>query len=124
MADNQDLAAIPDRATLAAYLGKMLVARGVGLPEHGEPWHLVQVTEPAETGTVNDEPILAFEVLFLAPGRREDGTYVFTNEDNEMVGAMYCNTFISPTGAPCMRSMFSSVVDEAADETPDESETA
>ena len=48
---------LPTRETLAAYLGKMLLARGSDLPEHGEPWQLVQVTEPSETGTVNEEPI-------------------------------------------------------------------
>jgi hypothetical protein len=52
-----------------------------------------------------------FEVLFLAPAPRDDGTYVFTNEDNELVGAMFCTTWISPTGAPCMRSIFSSVLE-------------
>lgn len=111
---------IPDRGTLAGYLGKMLVARGSGLPEHGEPWHLVQVTEPAETGTYNEEPIMAFEVLFLAPGKRDDGTYVFTNENNEMLGAMYCTLWISPTGAPCMRSVFSSVIETQAAEDDEE----
>lgn len=111
-----DLPNAPDRATLARYVGKMLVARGTGLPPHGEPWHLVQVTEPTETGSLNDEPVTAFEVLFLAPARREDGTYIFTDENNEIVGAMFCSTFISPTGATCMRSLFSSVEGQADDE--------
>jgi hypothetical protein len=112
---------LPTRETLAAYLGKMLLARGSELPEHGEPWQLVQVTEPAETGTVDEEPIMAFEVLFLAPGERDDGTYIFTNEDKEMIGAMYCEFWSSPTGAPCMRSLFSSVVEgPEPDELPEE----
>ena len=72
----------------------MLLARGFGLPKHGEPWHLVQLTEPSETGTINEVPIMAFEVLFLTPERRETGTYIFTDESNELVGAMYCTTFI------------------------------
>jgi hypothetical protein len=99
----------PDHETIVALAGKMLVARGKGLPQHGEPWHLVQVTEPAETGNVDEVPILAFEALFLTPGKRESSTYIFTDADNELVGAMYCTTFISPTGATCMRSLFSNV---------------
>ena len=71
MDDNQKLPDLPSRETLSQYLGKMLLARGIGLPKHGEPWHLVQVTEPSETGTVNEVPIMAFEVLFLTPERRE-----------------------------------------------------
>ena len=123
MTDLSDLPELPSRELLASYLGKILLARGAGLPEHGEPWHLVQVTEPAETGTLNEEPIMAFEVLFFPPERREDGTYVFTNEDNEMIGAMFCSTWISPTGAACMRSVFSSVMgaeEEPESETPGE----
>ena len=116
MDDNQKLPDLPSRETLSQYLGKMLLARGIGLPKHGEPWHLVQVTEPSETGTVNEVPIMAFEVLFLTPERRETGTYIFTNESNELVGAMYCTTFISPTKATCMKSLFSSV-DETSEET-------
>jgi len=115
-----DLPDLPNRETLAAYLGKMLVARGPGLPQHGEPWHLVQVTEPTETGQLNEEPIMAFEVLFLAPSERGDGTFVFTNEDNELIGAMYCTTWISPTGAPCMRSMFSSIIEDTEEEIDNE----
>ena len=40
----------PDYKTIQSCTGNMLVARGKGLPAHGEPWHLVQVTEPVETG--------------------------------------------------------------------------
>ena len=112
----------PDHETITAFVGKMLVARGKGLPQHGEPWHLVQVTDPTETGNVDEVPILAFEVLFLTPGKRESSTYIFTDADNGLVGAMYCTTFISPTGATCMRSLFSSV-DEPADIPPDQHET-
>ena len=43
MDDNQKLPDLPSRETLSQYLGKMLLARGIGLPKHGEPWHLVQV---------------------------------------------------------------------------------
>jgi hypothetical protein len=118
--NNLEMPDLPSRETLAGYLGKMLVARGLGLPKHGEPWHLVQVTEPTETGSVNEDPIMAFEVLFLAPGERDDSTYIFTNEDNEMVGAMYCTSWTSPTGAPCMRSMFSSIVEEPEEELDNE----
>ncbi len=102
---------LPTREALAAHLGKMLLARGPGLPRHGEPWQLAQVTEPTETGTLNEEPILVFEVLLLAPAAREDGTYVLTTEDNAMLGAMFFEFWESPTGAPCMRSVFSSVPD-------------
>ncbi len=102
----------PDRDTLARYLGKMLVARGAGLPAHGEPWLLAQVTEPTETGSLNDLPVTAYEALFLAPARRDDGTYIFTDEDNEVIGAMPCSTFISPTGATCMRSLFSEIEEQ------------
>lgn len=116
MDSNQKLPELPSRETLSLYLGKMLLARGIGLPKHGEPWHLVQVTEPSETGTINEAPITAFEVLFLTPERRETGTYIFTNESNELIGAMYCTTFISPTKATCMKSLFSSV-DEIFEET-------
>ena len=116
MDDNQKLPDLPSRETLSQYLGKMLLARGIGLPKHGEPWHLVQVTEPSETGTINEVPITAFEVLFLTPERRETGTYILTNESNELIGAMYCTTFISPTKATCMKSLFSSV-DEIFEET-------
>jgi hypothetical protein len=112
-----DLPETPDRDTLASYLGKMLVVRGPGLPIHGEPWHLVQVTEPTETGTLNDAPITSYEALFLAPTRREEGIYIFADEAGEVVGAMLCTTFISPTGATCMKSLFTSVeVDELAEE--------
>ena len=115
MDDNQKLPDLPSRETLSQYLGKMLLARGIGLPKHGEPWHLVQVTEPSETGTINEVPITAFEVLFLTPERRETGTYIFTNESNELIGAMYCTTFISPTKATCMKSLFSSVQEGVED---------
>ncbi len=54
MDDNQKLPDLPSRETLSQYLGKMLLARGIGLPKHGEPWHLVQVTEPSETGTLKE----------------------------------------------------------------------
>ena len=111
----------PDHETITAFAGKMLVARGKGLPQHGEPWHLVQVTEPTETGNIDEVPILAFEALFLSPGKRESGTYIFTDADNGLVGAMYCTTFISPTGATCMRSLFSSV-DEPAEISLDQHE--
>ena len=67
-----DLPEIPGRDTLAGHLGKMLVARGAGIPRSGEPWHLVQVTEPSETGMLNEEPIMAFEVLFLVGDRDSD----------------------------------------------------
>ena len=56
-----------------------------------------------------------FEVLFLTPERRETGTYIFTNESNELIGAMYCTTFISPTKATCMKSLFSSVQEGVED---------
>lgn len=115
-----DLPEIPDRDTLASYVGKMLVVRGPGLPIHGEPWHLVQVTEPAETGTLNDAPIVSFEALFLAPSRREDGVYIFANEAAEVVGAMPCTTFISPTGATCMKSLFTDVDMPESDEDENE----
>ena len=115
MDDNQKLPDLPSRETLSQYLGKMLLARGIGLPKHGEPWHLVQVTEPSETGTFNEVPITAFEVLFLTPERRETGTYIFTTESNKLVGAMYCTTFISPTKATCMKSFFSSVQEGVED---------
>ena len=111
MPDPSDIPDPPDYETLAAHIGKMLVARGTGLPQHGEPWHLVQVTEPAETGNLNEMPIIAFEALFLTPGKRESSTYIFTDADNGLIGAMHCNTFISPTGATCMRSLFSNVAE-------------
>ena len=97
MPDPSDIPDPPDYETLAAHIGKMLVARGTGLPQHGEPWHLVQVTEPAETGNLNEMPIIAFEALFLTPGKRESSTYIFTDVDNGLIGAMHCTTFISPT---------------------------
>ena len=109
MNDELKLPDLPSRDTLTKYLGKMLLARGIGLPKHGEPWHLVQVTEPSETGTLDEVPIMAFEVLFLTPKERESGTYIFTNESNDLVGSMYCSTFISPTKAACMKSLFSNV---------------
>ena len=109
MNDKLNLPDLPSRNTLTKYLGKMLLARGIGLPKHGEPWHLVQVTEPSETGTLDEVPIMAFEVLFLTPKERESGTYIFTNESNDLVGAMYCSTFISPTKATCMKSLFSNI---------------
>lgn len=112
----------PDHETINAFAGKMLVARGKGLPQHGEPWHLVQVTEPTETGNIDEVPILAFEVLFLTPGKRESSTYIFTDADNGLIGAMYCTTFISPTGATCMRALFS-IADEPP-EIPPEQNTA
>jgi len=115
MQDSTDFPDPPDHKTIAALSGKMLVVRGKGLPQHGEPWHLVQVTEPAETGNVDELPILSFEVLFLTPGKRESNTYIFTDADNELIGAMYCTTFISPTGATCMRSVFSNVDEPAED---------
>ncbi|MCP4848694.1 MAG: hypothetical protein GY899_12185 [Verrucomicrobiaceae bacterium] len=105
----------PDHKTITALAGKMLVARGKGLPQHGEPWHLVQVTEPTETGIVDELPILAFEILFLTPGKRESGTYIFTDAENELIGAMSCTTFISPTGATCMKSVFSNVNEPSKD---------
>ena len=120
MTNEQNLPDLPSRDTLTKHLGKMLLARGIGLPKHGEPWQLVQVTEPSETGTVNEAPIMAFEVLFLTPERRESGTYIFTNESNELVGAMYCSTFISPTKATCMKSLFSSVEKVFEDENDKE----
>jgi len=109
----------PDYKTIQSCTGKMLVARGKGLPAHGEPWHLVQVTEPVETGNIDEVPILAFEVLFLTPGKRENSSYIFTDAENELVGAMYCTTFISPTGATCMRSLFSSM-DVPAETDPEQ----
>ena len=108
----------PDHGALSTLAGKMLVARGKGLPQHGEPWHLVQVTEPEETGNIDEVPILAFEILFLTPGKRESSTYIFTDADNKLIGAMECTTFISPTGATCMRSLLSSV-DKPAEIPPD-----
>ncbi len=113
MSENTDFPEIPRREILVQYLGKLLLARGIGLPKHGEPWQLVQITEPAETGTINEVPIMAFEVLFLTPTERESGTYVFTNESNELIGAMYCTTFISPTQATCMQSIFSSTLEDS-----------
>ena len=113
MSEDIDFPEIPRREVLVQYLGKMLLARGIGLPKHGEPWQLVQLTEPTETGTLNEMPIMAFEVLFLTPEARESGTYVFTNESNELIGAMYCDTFISPTKATCMRSLFSSTLEDS-----------
>ena len=118
MQDSTDFPDPPDHKIIVTLTGKMLVARGKGLPQHGEPWHLVQVTEPAETGNVDEVPILGFEVLFLTPGKRESNTYIFTDADNELIGAMYCTTFISPTGATCMRSVFSNV-DEPSENLPD-----
>ena len=112
MSEDIELPELPNRDILAQYLGKMLLARGIGLSKHGEPWQLVQLTEPSETGALNEVPIMAFEVLFLTPEERESGTYVFTNESNELIGAMYCTTFISPTKATCMRSLFSSTSEE------------
>ena len=82
MSEGIELPELPNRDILAQYLGKMLLARGIGLSKHGEPWQLVQLTEPSETGTLNEVPIMAFEVLFLTPEERESGTYVFTNESN------------------------------------------
>ena len=113
MSEDTDFPEIPRREVLVQYLGKMLLARGIGLPKHGEPWQLVQLTEPTETGTVNEVPVMAFEVLFLTPEARESGTYVFTNESNELIGAMYCTTFISPTKATCMQSLFSSTLEDS-----------
>ena len=112
MSEDIELPELPKREILVQYLGKMLLARGIGLSKHGEPWQLVQLTEPSETGTLNEVPIMAFEVLFLTPEERESGTYVFTNESNELIGAMYCTTYISPTKATCMRSLFSSTSEE------------
>ena len=109
MPDPSDIPDPPDYETIAALAGKMLVARGIGLPQHGEPWHLVQVSKPAETGNLNEMPILSFEALFLTPGKRESSTYIFTDADNGLIGAMHCATFISPTGATCMRSLFTNV---------------
>ena len=99
----------PEYEKLQLFTGKMLVARGKELPQHGEPWHLVQVTKPIETGNVDELPIMAFEVLFLTPGKRATSTYIFTDAENELLGAMYCTTFISPTGATCMRARFSTM---------------
>ncbi|HIG83492.1 MAG TPA: hypothetical protein EYG40_02665 [Verrucomicrobia bacterium] len=113
MSENTDFPKIPRREVLVQYLGKMLLARGIGLPKHGEPWQLVQLTEPTETGTINEVSIMAFEVLFLTPKTRESGTYVFTNESNELIGAMYCTTFISSTKATCMQSLFSSTLEDS-----------
>ena len=121
MNDELNLPDLPSRDILTKYLGKMLLARGIGLPKHGEPWHLVQVTEPSETGTLDEVPIMAFEVLLLTPKERESGTYIFTNESNDLVGAMYCSTFISPTKATCMKSLFSNI-EEGETETIEASE--
>ncbi|MEE2808829.1 MAG: hypothetical protein VYB73_05910 [Verrucomicrobiota bacterium] len=118
MSEDIDFPEIPRREILVQYLGKMLLARGIGLPKHGEPWQLVQLTEPTETGTINEVPIMAFEVLFLTPTERESGTYVFTNESNELIGAMYCTTFISPTQATCMQSIFSSTLEDSEPSRP------
>jgi len=118
MSEDIDFPEIPRREILVQYLGKMLLARGIGLPKHGEPWQLVQLTEPTETGTINEVPIMAFEVLFLTPTERESGTYVFTNESNELIGAMYCTTLISPTQATCMQSIFSSTLEDSEPSRP------